>query len=70
MKKLTTDLLALVFITLLLATSSAHASRQLASHNGCMNCHADTKYDAPTWPDPPVIQKPLEKSRGFFFWGL
>ena len=51
MKKLRNDLLVLALTTLLLATSSAQANRQLASRNGCMNCHADTKYDAPTWPD-------------------
>ena len=36
---------------LLLFTGSAQADRQLANRNGCMSCHADTEFDAPTWPE-------------------
>ena len=61
MKKRTNIVLTLTFVSLLLATSSAQANRQLASRNGCMNCHADTKYDAPTWPD---LAKKFEKYQG------
>lgn len=61
MKKCVTHVLTLTFILLLIATGSAQANRQLASRNGCMNCHADTKYDAPTWPD---LAKKFEKYQG------
>ena len=61
MKKPTANALTLTFISLLLVTSSAEANRQLASRSGCMNCHADTEYDAPTWPD---LAKKYEKYQG------
>lgn len=51
MKKRINSVLILTVASLLFATSSAQANRQLASRNGCMSCHADTKYEAPTWPD-------------------
>jgi len=41
----------LAFVVLILAANTAHANRQLAVRNGCMGCHADTEYDAPTWPE-------------------
>ncbi len=41
----------LTLAALLLATSTAHANRQLAVRNGCMSCHADTELDAPPWPE-------------------
>ncbi len=39
-----------IFIALMLLTSTSYANRQLAVRNGCMGCHADTEYDAPSWP--------------------
>jgi cytochrome c551/c552 len=39
------------FTVLVLFGNSAQANRQLANRNGCMNCHADTEFDAPTWPE-------------------
>lgn len=51
MKRRINTTLTLAFILPILAMSPAHANRQLASRNGCMSCHADTQYDAPTWPD-------------------
>ena len=39
------------FVALLLFGGSAQADRQLANRNGCMSCHADTEFDAPTWPE-------------------
>ena len=39
------------FSVLLLFAGSAQADRQLANRNGCMSCHADTEYDAPTWSE-------------------
>lgn len=51
MKINTKNIYALAFVAILLATSSAQAGRQLASRNGCMSCHADTEFDAPTWPE-------------------
>ncbi len=41
----------LVFGVLAITTNMANANRQLAVRNGCMGCHADTEYDAPTWPE-------------------
>jgi cytochrome c551/c552 len=42
---------ALAFAVLGLTANIANANRQLAVRNGCMGCHADTEYDAPTWPE-------------------
>ena len=42
---------ALAFAVLALTANIANANRQLAVRNGCMGCHADTEYDAPTWPE-------------------
>lgn len=39
------------FTALLLITNSAQANRELASSNGCMGCHAETKFDGPPWPE-------------------
>jgi cytochrome c551/c552 len=39
------------FTALLLITNSAQAKRALASSNGCMGCHAETKFDGPPWPE-------------------
>ena len=61
MKKLIRSVLTLTFVSLLVVTSTAQANRQLASRNGCMGCHADTKYDAPTWPD---LAKKYKKFQG------
>ncbi len=35
----------------LLFGNTCQANRQLAHRNGCMSCHADTKYGAPTWTE-------------------
>ena len=45
------NLCAFTFATLLLITNSANANRELASSNGCMGCHANTKFDGPPWPE-------------------
>jgi cytochrome c551/c552 len=39
------------FAVFLLFGNTCQANRQLANRNGCMNCHADTNYDAPTWAE-------------------
>jgi cytochrome c551/c552 len=45
------NLCVFAFVVLLLITNSANANRELASSNGCMGCHADTKFDGPPWPE-------------------
>ena len=45
------NLCAFTLTALLFVTNSAYANRDLAARNGCMGCHADTKFDGPSWPE-------------------
>jgi cytochrome c551/c552 len=55
------NIYALAFSVLILAANTANANRQLAVRNGCMGCHANTEYDAPTWPE---LAAKYQKYRG------